>query len=134
MNRSLELIFAADGTVQLNLEGTVQGFAAVVQNALVNLLTDRDRDPWFPERGTYLLQRAVASGLGDRRSAAHQANFAASSTLFFSRETELADRDDQIADLRLEPTNLNLLVLELQASFTAVNASVLSFPVTNPVF
>jgi hypothetical protein len=134
MNKSLEIIFEPGGEIRLELDRAVEGFSATAQNALVNLITDKGRDKIFPDRGTNLLQAALATGLSNRRAASHQANFAAADTLFFSRENELAPPEDKLARVSLVPSKLNLRVLELQATFVSVDNRVLSFPITNPVF
>ncbi len=133
MNKSTALQFDADGSVLLLTDQSASGFAATVQNALVNLLTEQESDALFPDRGTALLQRSLDGGYVDTRAAAHQANFAASDTLFFGRNHDTADAGDKLAEVRLEVHKLNLVTMELRASFTSVAGVTLSYQLNNPV-
>lgn len=131
MNHSIEIAFQPGGGLALNLSGTVEGFKAVVQNALVNLLTESGSDQLFTDRGTTLFYRALGGGIFNYRTATHACNFAAVDTLFFSREYETADTADKLNRLDLEPSGLSFARLDALAGFESVDGRTMSFAVPN---
>lgn len=133
MNRASEIQFLDDGSIKLNPDATAEGFALVVQGAMVNLISEQGSDTIFEERGTTLLRAGLSGSIVDRVSADHQAAFASADTLFFSREWELADTNDKLAEVRLAVKNQTLFQLELAATFISIDGRVMSYPITNPV-
>lgn len=129
MNASLELTFAPGGGLLLNTSSRVEGMRAVVQNALVNLLTDLSSDPVFPRKGTELMRQAFSGQIFDSRSAEHSASFAASDTLFFGREHDVAEAKDKIKEIFLVPKFPEALKLNLEATFVSIDDRRLSFPI-----
>lgn len=130
MNSSIAIQFLPGGAIELVPDTVVSGFAAVAQSALMNLLTDSQTDILFEDRGTSLFIQAVSGGVYDLRSASHLCNFAASETLFFSREHETADTDDKLAAVQLAPVLVGLQRMDIQAGFQAVDGRTISYFVT----
>lgn len=128
MTRSTELTFHPDGLVSLDVNKEVSGALAVCQNALVNLLEIQGQDAIFPERGTDLLERALGGSILDRRTADHAGNFAASDTLFFSRQWEAADTGDKLDKIFLNATIAGAGNLRVESTFVTVDGRVFSFP------
>jgi hypothetical protein len=126
-----ELLFLPDGSVELLPQGSVTGFPATVQRAMVNCLEVQGEDPIFPRRGTDLLARALGGSLLNLRSAEHAGNFAASDTLFFGREYDVTESQFKLAEMQLSVAVLSLAVLELQASFVSIGGVTLSFSIIN---
>lgn len=127
MTKSLTLRFDAGGEMTLITDQQVSGMEAVVQNAMVNLLTDAGTDSLFPARGTELFRTALSGGVFNFRSASHACNFAAVDTLFFSREYEVADAGDKLAEIVVEPSYLSVNRMEAQLSFESVDGRKMSF-------
>ncbi len=129
MNKSIEINFMPGGRLALVTDGQVEGFKAVVQNALVNMLTENGSDMLFATRGTKLFNNALSGGIFNYRSASHACNFAAIDTLFFSREFETADTADKLSRVDLEPSAFSLGSLDARAGFTSVDGRTMSFAV-----
>ncbi len=129
MTEGIAIVFQAGGQISLVLDERVQGFRSVVQNALVNLLTDDGTDMLYAKRGTELFRSALNSSIFNYRSASHACNFAASATLFFSREHEVADAADKLNRLGLDPVYLNTSRLDANAGFESIDGRTASFPI-----
>lgn len=82
--RGIGLVFTAYGAY-FQFKRRVQGFPATVQNALVNIATNRGSDPCFPERGTNLQRDGVRGRMFSSASAQQSADFASLHTTAFSR-------------------------------------------------
>ena len=126
--QTIELEFLPDGSSRIT-EGRVSGARAVVQNALVNLLSNTESDPTFPDRGTDILDAAVSGIASSPRGAQHEANFAANRVLFFSREEDQAAEDDQLESVEFQARLVGGGVLEMEASFRTTQGEVLSLPI-----
>lgn len=114
----LKLNFAP-GEVTIDTNSKVTDFDATIQNALVNIATRSGTDKIYPSKGTELLKRALEGRIVGLNSANHEAQVAAVSTLFFSREYET----DLNVNVRLGRVNLSPItyengLLKLAASFT----------------
>lgn len=81
--KGLEIHFNEGGAF-LDLQSSVQGEWAQVQNIMVNISTSGPA-PVFEERGTTLMYTMVTSGFVSNRRAQHLANFAALDSLFFCK-------------------------------------------------
>ncbi len=110
--------------------GKVAGFAATVQNALVNLGTGQGSDPLFPERGTTLQQDAVEGKLIDLNSAQHSSNFAAVDTLSFGKVYTATDDPDGLSTLQLAPADFTGSRVLIDALFTATDGRVVGVKTT----
>lgn len=110
--------------------GRIGGFAAAVQNALVNLGTAQGSDPLYPERGTTLQQAAVEGRLIDLNSAQHNANFAAVDTLAFGRIHTEASDPGGVAAVQLEPADFNGSRVLIDALFTANDGTTVGIKTT----
>jgi hypothetical protein len=130
MTEGIAIVFQKEGYIALALGQRVQGFKAVIQNAMVNLLTDAGTDLIYADRGTTLFFRALNAGIFNYRSASHACNFAASDTLFFSREHEEADADDKLNTVGLEPALLNFNRLDATVGFVSIDGRSASFQLT----
>lgn len=112
---------AIDFTGELPTFGTgkVSGFAASVQNALVNIGTAQGSDPVFPDRGTDLQKDAVEGRLIDLNAAQHSSNFAAVDTLAFLRSYTSPDDSTGLLAVQLEPADFTGTRLMIDAIFTS---------------
>ena len=126
-----EILFNADGSIELLTGGLVVDFRATAQRAMLNLLAVKGRDKVFPKRGTDLLVRALGGSLLNLRAAQHAGNFAASDTLFFTREFDVTESSSKLSEMRLSVATLSLDLLDLQAGFLSVGGENLSFTITN---
>jgi hypothetical protein len=112
---SLVIQFNESGAV-LDLERGVTGFDAVVQDALVNIGTRIGTDNIDPERGTSLEENALQAGVVISDAAAtHVSNIATAETLFYITESEDTVEDDSLVDLQLQPVELTLEKLNINA-------------------
>jgi len=114
--KGLAINFNADASAEVVLDRSVTGAPAVAQNALVFCGCSKTTDLTYPERGSSLLQSALDGDLGTLQGARHAANFACLDARRFVSIT--TDLDESLAELRLDPTDLNLYKLVLQASVT----------------
>ena len=119
--RGLSISFTTPGACTVSTGTQVSGFEATVQNAMVNLGTDRGTDKVYQGKGTELLQTAVRDGLPGARAAQHAANFAAVDTLFFSRETDLKTEDTSLQGVSLVPDMLTMSRASFAASFQSID-------------
>lgn len=99
--RGMRIEFGPDGP-RFDTNTRVQGFAATVQNALVNIGTDRGSDPLFPDRGTDLKLDGVRGRMSTNIWAKSSGNFAALRTLSFLQQTETATNDYKLQTLDLD--------------------------------
>lgn len=127
MASGIVISFLPDGGAEL-LPQVVSGLQATVQNALVNILTPAGTDLLFSNRGTALFKTAISGGIFNPRSAAHAANFAASDTLFFSREYDVADTADQLREISLQPTFTGVDSLNVESGFLSLGGVRMSYP------
>lgn len=119
--RGLQLDFTAPGGCVVLTDSQVEGLGSTVQNAMVNLGTERGTDKTLPARGTDLLRTAVSSGLPSPNLARHIANFAAVDTLFFSRATDRVTDGDSLQDVTLFPDTLSAQRVVFAARFRSVD-------------
>lgn len=125
--KSTALNFLPNGEVRI-LGHPVESSRLSVQNALVNLLSERGRDPLYADRGTGILLEAVSGFVSTPRGAQHAANFAASDLLFFSREHDRAAPTARLRKITLLARIIGGNALELDTSFEIESGEVLSFP------
>lgn len=113
---------ASGGTI--NWGTSVQGFDAVVQNALVNIATDLGSDRVLPAKGTELYRQGASGALSDLAAAGHASNFAALATLFFSRASDVdGTAEERLKEIRLNPVFFGLQRAELNGQFTGTLGS-----------
>jgi len=94
----------------------VDEFPAMVQNALVCLVTSVGSDKAFPEKGTRLLKQGLQGALINLATATSAAQFAAIDTLFFVNVHE-TEPDRRLANVALRPVVFSLGTLELNSLF-----------------
>ena len=106
-----------DGGPSFDTVNVVKDFDTTVQNAVVNVGTDRGSDPWFSNRGTDLKMDGAAGRMATTTWANHSANFAALRTLAFSQATEAENNPFKLQDftLRCESIRLTTAVLNILA-------------------
>jgi hypothetical protein len=126
--RTIELLFGIEGDVSLT-GGELSGSRTVVQNALVNLLSDFETDLTFPDRGTEIMEAAVQSGVGGIRGAQHEANYAANRILFFSRTYDRAADENRLENVELNARVVGGGLLDLEAGFLTESGENLSYPI-----
>lgn len=129
MASGIVISFLPDGSAEL-LPQIAVGLQASVQNALVNILTPAGSDLLFSQRGTALFATALSGGIFNPRSAAHAANFAASDTLFFSREYDVADTADQLREVSLQPSFTGVDSLTVESGFLSIGGTRMSYPLS----
>ena len=119
--RGLKLDFTTPGGCAVQVDKFREGLGATVQNAMVNLGTDRGTDITLSRKGTNLLKTAVSSGLPSRNLAQHIANFAAVDTLFFSRATDRVTDGDSLETITLLPDSISSQRVVFSAQFRSVD-------------
>jgi hypothetical protein len=122
--KSIAVVFTHDG-ISFDTDRFVEGLDAVVQNALINLLTAKNTDATAPDRGTNLFKDGVRQNPTSIRQMQHLANFAATDTLHFSRNTDPETNDDSLAAVQLRVSEADLGVVDLDLSFTSVDGRVI---------
>lgn len=127
MTSSLAIKFIPGGQISLALDEKAEGFQAVCQSSLINLLTDAHTDTVFDTRGTDLFASALQGGVFDLRSAAHVCGFAASETLFFSREYDVADTVDRLNAVQLTPVFVGMQRMDVQVGFESIDRRTMSY-------
>lgn len=123
MPKSLKIIFSAEGST-LDLANTVEGFAATVQNGLVNIVTEKGSDPGDPARGTDMFRDALQGKVADLLAAQHIANLAALDTVFYLRGTDDPAADyERVEKINMRPFSYTGERLELNAVFSGTAGS-----------
>jgi hypothetical protein len=121
--KGLKLNFDPEGA-SISLNEIVEGFDAVVQNALVVIGTSQGSDKMLPDKGTKLLEYGVKAMIINRISAIHAANFASIDALFFSRTYESPRETDKLASIELSVQDKDAYKLALVAKFTSISGKV----------
>lgn len=118
--KSLKINFTKEGA-SLNFESVVRGFESTKQNAIVNLGTQKGSDKVYPEKGTGLMEAAFKGAIsGNAMEAGHQANFAASDTLFFMATLPDQDENEEgIEKISIEPTGFDGYHLRMKVDITS---------------
>lgn len=129
--KGLKLDITTPGGCVVDPSGYVEGLGCTVQNAMVNLGTDRGTDRVLSDKGTDLLKTAVSSGLPSRNLAQHIANFASIDTLFFSRAADRVTDGDSLQGITLVPDTFSPQRVVFAARFRSVDGrEVGSLPAT----
>lgn len=102
--KSLKLEFTNKGYVFD--EAQVEGALNELQTVLVNILSQKGRDPVFDTRGTGLLAAALSGKLLTLNEAQHQSNFAAANTRYFLNQYTDAQDPDAVTGIDIEPTEM----------------------------
>lgn len=112
----IRINFSADGP-RFDFTSTVRQFDSTVQNALVNVGTDRGSDPIFSDRGTDLKLDGAQGRMATKIWANHSANFAALRTLAFVQQNEMETNSWKLQSfsLRCEKLVNATAVLNVQA-------------------
>lgn len=96
----------------------VDGFQALVQNALVCLATTVGTDKAFPEKGTKLVKQGLQGALVNLATANQASQFASIDVLYFINEHD-DDPARSLSNIQLSPVLFNLGRLELNSVFTS---------------
>lgn len=114
--RGILINFGPDGP-KFNFDVVVKDFEATVQNALVNVGTDRGSDGLFSGRGTDLKIDGAQGRMATKIWANHSANFAALRTLSFSQQNDDANNTWKLQafTLRCEKLVQTTAVLAVEA-------------------
>lgn len=110
--RGIRINFAESGAV-FDLTSYTKDFDCTIQNALVNVGTDRNSDPWFAERGTDLRIDGAHGRMATAAWANQSANFAALRTLSFSQNTEVDNNFFKLQKFTLRCQTIKLDTVEL---------------------
>lgn len=102
---------------------TVTDFDNTVQNTMVNIGTNLNSDPVYPDRGTYILQDGVRGRMVNLQWANHEANFAAARTMVFIKGHSAANDAFGLQDLKLQAATYNNYRLSLYLFATCVDGS-----------
>ena len=106
-----------EGGPRFDFSSPVKQFDSTVQNALVNVGTDRGSDPIFLDRGTDLKIDGAQGRMATKIWANHSANFAALRTLSFIQQNDLETNSWKLQSfaLRCEKLVNATAVLNVQA-------------------
>lgn len=119
--KGLKIIFNTTESV-IDTTSYVEGFDASIQNALVNIATQAGTDNIYEDKGTSLLKVAAMGKIVGFTDATHEAQIAALSTLFFSRDKDAAEADtNRIGKIDLQPVEYTNNSLKITAAFTDLN-------------
>lgn len=102
--KDVKIIFDGPNT-RIDLNQIVEGKSLYEQKALMNLVTDQESDPAYPDRGTTMIANSISGNAYDINRAAHIANFAILDTLYFISYQEYAavqGSGDLIQDMTME--------------------------------
>ncbi len=111
--------------VYLDVGASNTGFACTIQNGLANIATRQGTDNIYADKGTTILKSAVSGKIVGMNDANHEAQSAAISTLFFSREYETSTDDTiKLGAIAIEPISYSGESLLLNTSFTDVAQTV----------
>ncbi len=99
--KSLRINFG-DGEPQLDFGGIVEGADNEMQCVLVNLSTDKYRDPYLHDRGTSLFRTALNSSILDSQTAQFQGAVASAEVQRFVRNWTWADSPDMLDSVRVD--------------------------------
>lgn len=128
--KSIRIDFKASGC-SLVLDETVEGFEAVAQNGMVNIVTAQGSDPGFPKRGTTLLVDALQGRMASLLASRHASELAAIDTLFFLRESDAPGTTEERAEsVGLQPLGYDGTELELNAYFEGTNGTKVGYEIT----
>ena len=118
--------FAEEGSA-IDFSHKMTGFDTTLQNAVVNVGQRASSDPVYPRKGISLFQQSLSGALVDVNSAGHYVNFAALSTISFSRQTELSgNAADALLKFSLKITRFlpgTKMELDVSATSTAGRTS-----------
>ena len=117
--RSSRIFFGPTGP-RFDFTRVLIGFDCTVQNALVNLGTDRGTDRVYPSRGTDLKVDAAVGRMVNLTWANHTANFAALRTLEFIQQTDNQTNAFKLQDFKLISTGFSGQRIKLNAQATSV--------------
>lgn len=106
-----------EGGPKFNFGSVVKDFDATVQNALVNVGTDRGSDPVFADRGTDLKIDGAQGRMATLIWANHSSNYAALRTLSFVQQNDHPNNTWKLQSLTLRCEKLvqSTAILAVQA-------------------
>ncbi len=81
--RSINVIFSGESGTLIDWTHSVRDRQTVEQKYLMNIATEKESDPIFPDRGTDLLAQAIGGVVIDVASAQMIGTFAATDTIYF---------------------------------------------------
>lgn len=121
--KGLKILLSKNDTV-IDLNNSVSGFDATVQNALVNIATQSGSDYIYADKGTELLKNAVTGKIVGWNDANHEAQAAGITTLFFSRAQDGTAVDtERLGAVNMAPVTYTEGTLTISASFTDLAGS-----------
>jgi hypothetical protein len=121
--KGLKILLSKNDTV-IDLNNSVTGFDATVQNALVNIATQAGSDKIYSDKGTNLLKHAVTGKIVGFNDANHEAQIAALATLFFSRDQDTgAPSTERLGSIAMSPVTYTEGTLTISAAFTDLEGS-----------
>ncbi len=114
--RGSKISFIEGGPV-FDFSGPLIDFNCTVQNALVNVGTDKGSDIYFIDRGTDLKKDGTQGRMLNPAWTTQTANFAALRTLAFNQQTELQSNPFKLQafTLRCRQVSEQAVVIEAQA-------------------
>lgn len=133
MKQGIKIEFADTETpAEINFNATIDGFAAVAQNGMVNLATRQGSDSIDNTRGTNLFESATVGSLIDEGEQQHATALAAERTRLFMRVREdlekIEDPKLKINEVGLEVSDVDLNRIVFNAYFINVNGNVIGSP------
>lgn len=118
----------SDNLATFNFNEVVEDHFAAAQNCLVNTATIVGTDKIYDDRGTDLLKAGIIGRITDIDDSTHEANFAATETLFFNNLNAIGDME-LIRSYKLEPLDIVNNSLQLNAFFTFADETTLGIEI-----
>jgi hypothetical protein len=116
----------------IDFSALVTGFDAVAQNGLINIGTRQGSDALDDLRGTSLFSAATVGQLVDAGERDHATALAAERTRFSLRNQEdiedITDPAEQISEVGLEVSEVDLMQIVFNAYFININEEVVGSP------
>jgi len=115
--KGIAINFKSEGC-EFDFTKAVEDKYALVQGAIVNIVTDAGSCPLQPDRGTSLFIEAASGAVVDLNSAAHVSAAAAIETLFTVRAYDAEGQADRIENIQLPPVSFDGSALVIDSLFT----------------
>jgi hypothetical protein len=125
--RGLRLDFKDSGKVSINFRTSIDDFDSTIQNAVVNVVTEKNSDSTYSKRGTSLKKDLLSGGMLTNNMY-HICNFSAADTTTFTNVTSTSL--EKIATLRLVPSiESDTLVIKVHSESSEGTTSSLTWSI-----
>ena len=125
--RGLRLDFKDNGKVNIDFKKSIDDFDSTIQNAVVNVVTEKNSDSIYNKRGTSLKKDLLSGGMLTNNMY-HICNFSAADTTTFTNETSTTV--EKIGTLRLAPRiEDNALIIKVHSESSEGTTSSLTWAI-----